>query len=350
MPVQTAARALARMALALAVACSCAAFPAQSFAYFDEVDDKNSAQQDIGEYGDAIRASEIPEGTYQISARTSSRMCVFYDTAEDAATRSDNKELCTLIVSGGSMKATFYMTAAYTHIYMGTGEQAAKLADETGTDDSPYVKGEAHPVKTSSGTVNAYRYTMAVPTLNSPITFASYDGGSAGIESGKWFNRQVVFSPSNALLDAIAGVTQQEEAPATEPGAGSQEPEDEGFELSVEVTDDGDQQSETTAGPSRVPTAAETGVEGKPDGSEAAKADGSGSSGATGKVRGMLMRPAQANAAGPGEESATVAVAEDAPEQVSPAVALAFSALAIAAAGALARTALFAAGKRGWRG
>lgn len=196
------------VAVLLMLLCASLVAPSAAEAYFNQVDDKNSAQQDIGSYGDPIPAEDIPDGEYLVNARTTSRMCVFYSTAEDAATRSDQKEQCVISVNDGKIIATFFMTSAYTHLFMGSAQQAAALTDATGTDDAAYVKGMPCYVEKSgesSPSPSAFRYSMELSALNNPVSFAAFNGGSSGVEGGKWFDRRVVIAPTSELLSAIGG-------------------------------------------------------------------------------------------------------------------------------------------------
>ena len=196
----------ATAALALAVLAFALAFPSLAHATFRDVADSFPAAQDLGEYGAPISGDQIPDGTYKIGARTTSRMCIMYTNPADTEAR-DSKEQAVLSVSGGSMTVLFYMSKAYTHLYMGTQEEAAAVTNAEGTDASAYIAGDP-----DEGYV-PHLFAIPISELNSPMTISTFSGGDHGIKEGQWYTRQVVFKMTEAeLQQAIAGTQQTEES------------------------------------------------------------------------------------------------------------------------------------------
>lgn len=183
------------------------AFPASAFAKFNEVAASYPAMQDLGTYDEPIRASQLPDGNYRVTARTTSSMCIFYTNPADADAR-DSKEQAILMVKDGSMTAVFYASRAYTYFYLGTQDQAAAATNAEGTDASNYIAGDP-----SEGYV-PHLFTMSVPALNTPITFATYSGGNNGNEAGVWYTRQVVFGMSVQEYQQIVLAARQQEQPS----------------------------------------------------------------------------------------------------------------------------------------
>ena len=141
------------------------AFPSSAYGYFNEAATSFPASQDLGTYDDPIVGSQLPDGNYRVTARTTSSMCIFYTNPANAEAR-DSKEQAILMVNGGSMTAVFYVSKAYNYLYMGTQEQAAAATNADGTDPSQYMVGDP-----PEGYV-PHLFTMSVPSLNTPITFA----------------------------------------------------------------------------------------------------------------------------------------------------------------------------------
>ena len=187
----------------LVALCFALAAPQEALASYATVTDEYPAAQDLGSYGDIIYPSDIPDGTYSVNARTTSRMCILYENNGDAEA-SVNKERCFIQVRGGQMIAAFYISRAYTRLYMGTAEEAASLTNADGTDDSAYLVGEP-----ADGYV-PHRFVIAIPALNYPIIISTFAGGNYPLESpqAKWLTRQVVFSPGPDLLQAIENAKQ----------------------------------------------------------------------------------------------------------------------------------------------
>lgn len=200
--------ALRRVATAALLALALAACPGQAFATYADCDRDAPAAQELGKIGDQVKAADIPDGTYEIEARTDSSMCVFYRNAGDADAKT-SKEKCYIQVSKGKMTAVFYLTGMYTRLHLGgTADDAAALTNKDGTNDSKYLKGEP-----ADGYV-PHRYTMAIPALNYPMHFAAFAGGKYSVDSNpksawhtraKWYSHAVVFKPTKAVTDAIAG-------------------------------------------------------------------------------------------------------------------------------------------------
>ena len=182
------------------------AFPSSAYGYFNEAATSFPASQDLGTYDDPIVGSQLPDGNYRVTARTTSSMCIFYTNPANAEAR-DSKEQAILMVNGGSMTAVFYVSKAYNYLYMGTQEQAAAATNADGTDPSQYMVGDP-----PEGYV-PHLFTMSVPSLNTPITFASYSGGNNGNEAGKWYTRQVVFGMTTAEYQQIVMESRQQDEP-----------------------------------------------------------------------------------------------------------------------------------------
>lgn len=187
-----------------------AAQPTDAYAYYNEAADSYPASQDLGSYGEALSGSEIPDGSYVVGARTTSRMCLMYTNYDDAAARSaSNRELAVIQVQDGTITVAFYLSSAYTRLYFGTQEEAAALSD--GEDDSAYLAGD--PVEG----YEPHLFAFTIPALNSPMTIATYSGGDQGWEKGRWYTRQVVFTASDSVYDAIANASADPNPPDQEP-------------------------------------------------------------------------------------------------------------------------------------
>ena len=195
---RVAANAVAALVCALLV---CVALPLcspqKAFAWFNEVTDSNPAAQALGAYGAPIDGSQLPDGTYEVTAPTSSRMCVLYTNPADADARTPaSKEKAIVIAEGGTLTAMFYISKAYTHLYWGTQEEAAAATNEDGTDPSAYIPGDPE-----DGYV-PHLFALPIPALNTPLTLSAYSGGDHGWEEGKWYTREVVFIMTDAELEA----------------------------------------------------------------------------------------------------------------------------------------------------
>lgn len=189
--------AVAAMASVLTFAAfACAlAFPSQAHATFKDASDSYPAAQDLGSYGNPIYGDQLPDGAYKVTARTSSRMCIMYTNPDDAEAR-DSKEQAIITVSGGNITVMFYISKAYTHLFMGTADAAAAATNDAGTDASAYIAGDP-----PEGYV-PHLFALYVPSLNTPMTLSTFSGGDHGIEEGKWYTREVVFVMTDAELQA----------------------------------------------------------------------------------------------------------------------------------------------------
>ena len=258
----------ARTLLALAIvlvltALLAVAFPMRAHASYNDYDNANPAQQDLGAYGAIIQGYDIPNGVYEVGARTSSRMCILYKTAGEANGHA-NPERCQIVVQDGQITAVFYLSGAYTRMYMGSAVAASEMTNAEGTDDSAYMAGD--PVDGYA----PHLYTMAIPALNYPMQIATFDGGSKSVEEGKWFARDIVFTPSEELLVALARQGVEDEGDAT---AVVVIPEEEGYW-------DSDDDSGEGAGPV-VPDNTDDGSDSKNDNAKPNTKPASGASQAT---------------------------------------------------------------------
>ncbi len=239
-----------------------------------------SAEQDLGSFDDPIFGDQIPDGTYQVTARTSSSMCIFYLDPADADAR-ESKEQAIISVDNGNITGIFYISKMYNYLYMGTKEEAAAATNAEGTDASAYIAGDP-----SEGYV-PHLFTMPVPALNYPITFASFSGGE-GNERGVWYTRTVVFGMSAAELEAIvANAAGEPSEPEPEPQpentteeSSEQEPEYAGEDSSGE--DETSAPEEETVQPELTTDNINTGEEGDGTGEAGAQSGGSSEKDASG--------------------------------------------------------------------
>ncbi|HAM15652.1 MAG TPA: hypothetical protein DCP91_07320 [Eggerthellaceae bacterium] len=191
------------LVVGLALACAMLASPSRAYARYNQYADSLPAMQDLGTYGKPIYGNQLPDGNYSVVGRTSSRMCIMYLNPNDAEAR-DSKEQAILMVKNGQMTAVFYLSSAYTHLYMGTMEEAAEHTNADGTNASAYIAGDP-----DSGYV-PHLFAIPVDALNTPFTMSTYSGGDKGVEKGKWYTRQAVFIMTDAQLqEAIAAAQQQ---------------------------------------------------------------------------------------------------------------------------------------------
>ena len=226
--------------IALALAC-----PAYAFAtykdvtqiyYVDNKDDLvvNASEglqaQGLTMYDSTVPGSQIPDGTYTVPAFTSSSMCRFYATEEDARTQS-NANRVTITVSGGTITATFYLTGAYIAIYLGDADTAAQLGAEASADG--LTPSSAYQVDDNLGKDSGHGpFTVQVASLNSTFVFSAFNGGSQGIERGVWWGRSASIIASTAFVESIGGTTPEtpttpsEDDPGTA-GQGGADPEQE---------------------------------------------------------------------------------------------------------------------------
>ena len=149
--------------------------------------------------GKVIKASQIPAGSYHITASTSSVMAGMSDVV--------------LTVSGGSMTVNFTLTPSYTAVYPGKPKEAASLSNADGTEASPsYIMGKLN----SDGKTR--NYTMAISALNSVLVYSAYNGNSK-TNSGMWYGRNVCFN-SSAEIDALVATSGggDDDSDADDPG------------------------------------------------------------------------------------------------------------------------------------
>lgn len=196
--------------------------PGTALGSFKDFDTTHPAEQDLGTYGEPLYASDIPEGTYVVPARTDSRMCIFYKDEADVGT--SEKEWAVLYVSGGSMSVSFYTSKMYNYLYFGSAEEAAALTNEDGTDASAYIAGDP-----PEGYVPHY-FELSVPSLNEPIAFSSFAGGNYEISNprAKWYSHRVVFASTEEIEDAIARSQSQDEGGGGDQGGNQGPGEDQG--------------------------------------------------------------------------------------------------------------------------
>lgn len=164
-------------------------FPASAYALYNDVTDSYSATQDVTTKGDVLTAADVPEGTYPITISCSSYMCKFTNA--------------TLTSAQGQLWATFTLSKAYDALYFGTAEEAAAQTNEDGTDYSQYY------VTPPLGEYVSREFSLPIPALNQKVTLATYSGGSKGTEGGVWYTRTVVFNSSDAVENAVKGITEQ---------------------------------------------------------------------------------------------------------------------------------------------
>ncbi len=168
-----------------------AIIPNAAYAWFNDVTDSYPATQEIAISGEVLTGADVPEGTYEISATTSSYMCKITNV--------------TLASVGGELWVTFNTSKAYNALYFGTAEEAAASTNADGTDMSAYYIADPF-----EGYVE-HRFSIAIPALNTPLTIATFSGGSKGVEGGMWYTRTVVFASS---AEVEAAVTASGKAPS----------------------------------------------------------------------------------------------------------------------------------------
>ena len=222
------AKGLVVAALVLLVAtCALSLHAEHALAFYNESADSYPATQDLGAYDAPIYGDQLPDGAYKVTARTTSRMCILYTDPANADAR-ESKEQAIVTVSGGSMTAVFYISKAYTHLYMGTDVEAAALGGD-GTDASAYIPGDP-----AEGYV-PHLFAIPISALNVPITFAAYSGGDKGVEKGKWYTREVVFGMTEAeFLAATATSENPEQGQEENVDPGQEENVDPGQEENVD--------------------------------------------------------------------------------------------------------------------
>ena len=119
-------------------------------------------------------SAALEDGTYTIEVESSSSMF--------------NVENAVLTVENGSMSAVITLGGTgYSHLYMGTGAEAAEAPQE---EWIPFVEDEN----------GAYTYTIPVQALDQPIDCAAYS-----IRKEEWYDRQLTFLSSTAVSADGAG-------------------------------------------------------------------------------------------------------------------------------------------------
>ena len=187
------------------------ATPTTAHAYYDETADSFPAMQDMGLGTDVLYGSDIPDGVYEVIARTSSRMCIPYSDYNDAVSRSGpGRERAILEVQGGSMTVVFYLSSAYTRIYFGTQDEAAAQSVEGG-DSEAFIAGDPRDG------YEPHLYSFGISALNDPMVMSTYSGGDKGWEQGRWYTRQIAFIPTDDIYMAIESA-QQDDGDNQDPG------------------------------------------------------------------------------------------------------------------------------------
>ena len=139
--------------------------------YVQHVQDAIDSQEAFTgiEQEESAAASGITEdGTYLIEVESSSSMF--------------NVEKAVLTVEDGTMNAVITLGGTgYSHLYMGTSEEAAQAAQE---EWIPFAEDEN----------GAYTYTIPVQALDQPLDCAAYS-----IRKEQWYDRQLTFLSSTAV-------------------------------------------------------------------------------------------------------------------------------------------------------
>ena len=146
-----------------------AAFADEEHSQYASSSEYGSSKQ-VGVYGmTPIGAGDVADGTYTVTAQTSSSFFRFEDVQ--------------LTVANGKMSALFTMTSgSYTLIYPGTAEQAAAAPA------SDYI--EIEPAGDT--------FTMDIPALNEAIPCAAFSK-----KKRKWYDRQILLEASSLPEDAL---------------------------------------------------------------------------------------------------------------------------------------------------
>jgi len=195
--------------LALAFACLTPSTAFASFSDYSTADPFNGAasrSQDswnsyMASMGEVILPGEVPDGTYNIDAMTTSTMCWLYPTASECSGRIQDPPWChcTLTVSGGTFTVHFYLSQAYTHMRWGTAIEAAAACNADGTDGDGYIFGSP-----SQGYVPHY-FSLQIPALNWPMDVATYGGNNADFAGGRWWHRFIAFKATDEVYAAMSG-------------------------------------------------------------------------------------------------------------------------------------------------
>ena len=127
----------------------------------------------------------LADGTYAIAVESSSSMFKI--------------EKAELVVADGQMSAVITLSGTgYTKLFMGTGEEAAKAAEDACITFVEDANG-------------AYTYTIPVAELNAPIDCAAFSK-----KKEEWYDRQLTFKSetigADATIEETAGETEAEAA------------------------------------------------------------------------------------------------------------------------------------------
>ena len=145
--------------------------------------DETAAGQTLDTAGlTPVSAEDLKEGTYEISVESSSSM--FKITS------------CSLTVEDGAMTARMTMGGTgYLYVYMGTGEEAAKVPES-----------ERIPFEENSD--GSHSFTVPVEALNKVLPCAAYSK-----KKEKWYDRELVFEaselPSEAFLNTAVKTAEE---------------------------------------------------------------------------------------------------------------------------------------------
>lgn len=189
-----------------------ALFPMQAHATYADVTPDYQASQELGVLDAPIAASSIPDGVYDVPAKSSSAMCIL----SNPFTGSSNS--CRITVAGGSMVATFTLSGAYTAVYRGTAEMAASLSVDGGVTDE-YIIGDP-----ASG-YTPHEYSIYITALNEPFDMATFNGGTKSFEEAVWYSRTVVIK-SNDAVDEALGEAESPDVGDDDPGIAAGQPDD----------------------------------------------------------------------------------------------------------------------------
>lgn len=198
--------------LLAAFLCVCFVTPTRAYARYTDASTQYPAARDlietaseglssIGEtiYADALSASDIVSGTYIVPAYTSSRMCNFYASREEATAKT-NPNRAVINVSGGVITATFYLSGAYTAVYFGPAEQAAAIAPADGmTPSGSYILDGNLDYSSGHGP-----FTVQLGALNTEFVFSVFNGGSMGVESALWYTRTGAFIATGSFAETYS--------------------------------------------------------------------------------------------------------------------------------------------------
>ena len=195
--------------------------------------------------GEVILPDEVPDGTYNIEAVTTSTMCWIYPSASECSARAQYGAWgrCVLTVSGGTMTVHFYISQAYTHLRWGNAIEAASTSSADGMSGEGYIAGNP-----SSGYVPHY-FALQIPALNWPMDIATYGGNNADFASSKWWYRYIAFKATDEVYAAMGGTTPEPDNP-TPPGGGGNDYSDIIDDINKQIAGRGQAGSASSAEPS----------------------------------------------------------------------------------------------------